>query len=85
MDTNDRLLIEEEEWFYESGDLSLVIKKLQDKLESGWQTAYGEYQLFRSREENDQEYKIRLEREESRKQDRLRQYKELRKEFGDLV
>lgn len=85
MDTNDRLKIKEEEWFYSGGDLSKIIKDLQEKLNEGWQRADCEVQLFRTREENDEEYANRLALEDRRKQDRLKQYKKLREEFGDLV
>lgn len=84
MDTNDRLTIKEEEWFYPGGDLSKIIKDLQEKLNDGWQKADCEVQLFRTREETDKEYKNRLKFEEREKQNRLKQYKKLREEFGDL-
>jgi hypothetical protein len=80
-----KLTIKEDEWLYPEGNLSKVIKDLQEKLDDGWQKACCEIQLFRTREETDKEYTNRLEVEEREKQVRLRHYKELRKEFGDLV
>ena len=80
-----RLTINEDEWLYAEGNLSKVIEDLQEKLDDGWQKACGEIKLFRIREETDKEYTNRLEVEELEKQVRLKQYKELRKEFGDLV
>ncbi len=86
METNDRLTIREEYRCY-GYTLIVLVKELQEKLDEGWDTACGgdQIKLFRDRVETDKEYNNRLKFEEREKQNRLKQYKELRKEFGDLV
>lgn len=84
MDTNDRLTIREEYRCY-GYTLSMLVKELQEKLDEGWEyTGSSRIKLFRTREETDKEYKNRLKFEELEKQNRLKQYKKLREEFGDL-
>lgn len=72
------------------GNLDDVISQLQTWKEEGWEGLdvdyYYEsttYNLYKSRLETDAEYQRRIQQEEHYKENRRKQYEQLKKEFGD--
>jgi hypothetical protein len=78
-----KLTINEEEFFYKEGAFKTVVECLQKMLNEGWEDVVCEGTLYRSREENDDEYADRLAIEAREKERRRKQYEKLRKEFEE--
>jgi hypothetical protein len=71
------------------GPIDRIIKTLQHIKEKGWEgidydyyQGEREYYVYRTRLETDDEYKVRIERENQQKEYRRMQYEDLKKEFG---
>lgn len=72
------------------GKIDDMISQLQEWKNEGWEGLDSDcrydltfYELYKHRLETDQEYRMRMYQEELYKENRRKQYEELKKEFGN--
>ena len=93
MGTRSRITIKERKDFYLYGEfdskLDILISVLQKCKKDGWEgidydyyDGEKEYYLYKTRLETDEEYEKRMELEEQQKENRRKQFEQLKKEFG---
>jgi hypothetical protein len=90
----ERITIKEKKDFYWYGEFDGSIDKLifilQKCKEEGWEYidydysgGEKEYYLYKTRLETDEEYEKRMKHEEQQKENRRKQFEQLKKEFGN--